>query len=205
MNRMSFDFGSVVSWLVLGVVAGLIVHMIDSREVRGGVLATSLTGVIGAILGGLISSLFFDLGVTGFNIISLLISIIGGLIFAVSQRMIMSFQDQEIPQIKPNQSSSYEPAYFTQVTPLRTDEEEKLRRNKSREKVKSGGRNAQIIDPIKVEKFLDGIDFPAHKQELLKVAVDNGADDNVVYTIEQLAEKKYQSPKEVSQELEMLD
>jgi uncharacterized membrane protein YeaQ/YmgE (transglycosylase-associated protein family) len=198
---MNFDIGAIISWLILGLVTGYVVHMIDRRDVRGGILATLITGLIGAFLGGILSSLFFGVGVTGFNFTSLVIATVGGLIFSVVQRMATSDKkDEAIPQLGADQRSTYQPAYYSDITPLNTAEEERGRR-KNPSPVKKQEREGKLVNPIQVEKFLKEVDFPADKEELIKVAIDNGADDNVIYTLEHLSDKAYDDPTMVSKEL----
>ncbi|NTW02581.1 MAG: DUF2795 domain-containing protein [Oscillochloris sp.] len=57
---------------------------------------------------------------------------------------------------------------------------------------------ADKVNPIQVQKFLKGIDYPAHKQELVKHAKKEGADDHVCATLDQLPDQKYKTPAEVS-------
>ncbi|NJK78511.1 MAG: DUF2795 domain-containing protein [Chloroflexaceae bacterium] len=55
------------------------------------------------------------------------------------------------------------------------------------------------INPIQLQKFLKGMDYPASKQELIDQARQNGADDNVLNTLQQLPDEEYQTPADVSQ------
>ncbi len=54
------------------------------------------------------------------------------------------------------------------------------------------------INPIQVEKFLKGIDYPASKDDLVKKAEQNGADEEIRSTLQQLKEDKFGSPADVS-------
>jgi hypothetical protein len=54
------------------------------------------------------------------------------------------------------------------------------------------------INPIQLEKYLKGIDYPASKVDLLKQAEKNGADEQARSTLEQLPDKSYDSPTDVS-------
>jgi len=56
-------------------------------------------------------------------------------------------------------------------------------------------------NPVQVQKFLKGIDYPADKGDLIKTAKKEGADDNVLHTLEQLPDMKYNSPNDVSQQI----
>jgi hypothetical protein len=54
------------------------------------------------------------------------------------------------------------------------------------------------VNPIQVEKFLKGVDYPARKADLIKHAQQNGADKEVQATLEQLPDQQYQTPADVS-------
>jgi Protein of unknown function (DUF2795) len=55
------------------------------------------------------------------------------------------------------------------------------------------------INPIQLEKFLKGVDYPARNADLIKKAEQNGADENVRSTLEQLPDQQFQTPADVSQ------
>jgi uncharacterized membrane protein YeaQ/YmgE (transglycosylase-associated protein family) len=88
-----FNIAAIVSWLLLGLVVGLIVHLIDPGETRGGIIGTVVTGLVGAVVGGFLANLFLGLAVTGFNLQSIIIAVIGALILTVIERIL--FRDRE--------------------------------------------------------------------------------------------------------------
>jgi hypothetical protein len=55
------------------------------------------------------------------------------------------------------------------------------------------------VNPIQVQKFLGGIDYPIGKQDLLEHARSKGADDDVMSTLEQLPFDEFNSPNDVSE------
>ena len=61
------------------------------------------------------------------------------------------------------------------------------------------------INPIQIQKFLKGVDYPASKSDLLKNAEREGADEDVRTTLERLPDKEYESPADVSQALGNID
>lgn len=61
------------------------------------------------------------------------------------------------------------------------------------------------INPIQLEKFLKGVDYPAHKTDLITQARKNGADDNVRSTLEQLPDQQFQTPADVSTAVGAID
>ena len=60
-------------------------------------------------------------------------------------------------------------------------------------------------NPIQIEKFLKGADYPASKADLLKRAQQNGADDQVRATLEQLPDQQFDSPADVSKAVGAID
>ena len=70
----------VVSWIILGLIAGFIASKIVKRTGSGMILDIFL-GMIGAAVGGLIFSGIFGMaGVTGLNIWSIIVSVIGAIV-----------------------------------------------------------------------------------------------------------------------------
>ncbi|MBN9134200.1 MAG: hypothetical protein ABS69_19750 [Nitrosomonadales bacterium SCN 54-20] len=53
-------------------------------------------------------------------------------------------------------------------------------------------------NPIQVQKFLSGMDYPANKEELMDHAKSRGADENIMHTLEQLPDEDYETPADVS-------
>lgn len=54
-------------------------------------------------------------------------------------------------------------------------------------------------NPIQVQKFLSGMDYPAGKNDIVKHAKSKGADDNIMQTLQQLPEENFETPADVSQ------
>jgi hypothetical protein len=54
-------------------------------------------------------------------------------------------------------------------------------------------------NPIQVQKFLGGIDYPASKDDIISTAEKSGTDDNVLETLRAIPEKSYDGPTAVSQ------
>jgi len=55
------------------------------------------------------------------------------------------------------------------------------------------------VNPVQVQKFLGGLDYPASKQDLVKRAEQEGADDNARSTLKQLPDEDYETPADVSE------
>ncbi len=76
----------IISWILLGLVAGALAKWIMPGDDPGGLIVTMLIGVVGAIVGGFIAGFFGFGGVDGFNIGSLLIAIGGALLLLFGYR-----------------------------------------------------------------------------------------------------------------------
>jgi hypothetical protein len=55
------------------------------------------------------------------------------------------------------------------------------------------------VNPIQLQKFLGGIDYPARKQDLLDRAKKSGADQNVMKTLKSLPRDRFNSPNDISE------
>ena len=67
---------SLLSWLVVGLVAGWIGSMIVNRRGEG-LIMDILLGVVGAFVGGYLFSLFGHPGVSGINLYSIFVAAVG--------------------------------------------------------------------------------------------------------------------------------
>jgi uncharacterized membrane protein YeaQ/YmgE (transglycosylase-associated protein family) len=78
---------SIVSWILLGLVAGTIASLIVNR--RGdSILFNLVLGIIGAMIGGSLFRLLGARGVTGMNVHSLASAAMGAVIVLVAFRII---------------------------------------------------------------------------------------------------------------------
>jgi uncharacterized membrane protein YeaQ/YmgE (transglycosylase-associated protein family) len=80
----------IVTWLVLGLVAGLIAGYL-MKGGGYGLIGDIILGILGAIVGGFLTSMFLGVDVTGFNVTSIVIAVVGaclliGISRAVSPR-----------------------------------------------------------------------------------------------------------------------
>ena len=73
-----------------------------------------------------------------------------------------------------------------------------LARAVDRERGAPGGR-AGKANPIEVQKFLEGVDYPTRKAELVREAERQGADATVRSTLERIRDEKFDSPADVSE------
>ncbi|HEV2696789.1 MAG TPA: GlsB/YeaQ/YmgE family stress response membrane protein [Terriglobales bacterium] len=70
---------SIVSWIILGLIAGFIGSKIVDRQGQGFWLDIAL-GIVGALVGGFLFSLFGASGVTGLNIYSMIVAVVGAIV-----------------------------------------------------------------------------------------------------------------------------
>lgn len=54
-------------------------------------------------------------------------------------------------------------------------------------------------NPIEVQKYLGGIDYPASKDDIVASAREAGAGDDVLDALGGIPDKQYEAPTEVSQ------
>ncbi|WP_336646110.1 DUF2795 domain-containing protein [Microbacterium sp. USHLN186] len=54
-------------------------------------------------------------------------------------------------------------------------------------------------NPIQIQKFLGGIDYPASKDDIIASARDSGADDAVLDALNGIADREYDGPTGVSE------
>ena len=69
----------VISWIVLGGIAGWIASLIVNRTGEG-LFRDILLGIVGGVIGGWIFAAAGSTGVTGFNIWSLFVAIVGAVV-----------------------------------------------------------------------------------------------------------------------------
>ncbi len=54
-------------------------------------------------------------------------------------------------------------------------------------------------NPIQIQKYLKGVDYPATREQLVENARKLGADENICASLEQLPDEDFQTPADVSQ------
>jgi uncharacterized membrane protein YeaQ/YmgE (transglycosylase-associated protein family) len=69
----------IISWIILGLIAGYIGSKIVDKQGQGLWLNMAL-GIIGALVGGFLFNMFGASGVTGLNIYSMIVAIIGSIV-----------------------------------------------------------------------------------------------------------------------------
>jgi uncharacterized membrane protein YeaQ/YmgE (transglycosylase-associated protein family) len=69
----------IITWLVLGLIAGFIASKIVNHT-GSGIIMDIVLGVIGAFVGGFLFNFFGHSGVTGFNLYSALVATLGAIV-----------------------------------------------------------------------------------------------------------------------------
>ena len=78
----------IISWIILGLIAGFIGSKIVESQGQGFWLNMAL-GIVGALVGGFLFELFGASGVTGLNIYSMIVAVVGSVVILVAYNAIM--------------------------------------------------------------------------------------------------------------------
>lgn len=78
----------ILSWILFGLIAGLIAKAIMPGKDPGGCIITVLVGIAGALLGGYIATLLGFGGLSGFDFRSLIVAILGAIVLLFIWRLI---------------------------------------------------------------------------------------------------------------------
>jgi uncharacterized membrane protein YeaQ/YmgE (transglycosylase-associated protein family) len=80
---------SILSWIIVGLIAGVVAKLIMPGRDPGGCIITMLIGVAGALLGGFLVGLFVRGDVlTGVNLTTILVAIGGAVILLLLYRLV---------------------------------------------------------------------------------------------------------------------
>ena len=78
----------IVSWILVGLLAGLLAKLLMPGDDPGGIIVTLLIGIAGAFVGGFVVSLLGGTGVTGLNVWSILVATLGAIILLAIYRLV---------------------------------------------------------------------------------------------------------------------
>ena len=78
----------IVSWIILGLIAGFIGSKILDRRGQDFWLDIAL-GIVGALVGGFLFSLLGASGVTGLNIYSMIVAVVGAIVVMLIYNTLM--------------------------------------------------------------------------------------------------------------------
>ncbi|HET7262471.1 MAG TPA: GlsB/YeaQ/YmgE family stress response membrane protein [Casimicrobiaceae bacterium] len=79
---------SLLTWIVLGLIAGFIASKIVNRRGEGMVLDIVL-GIVGAILGGWLFATFGMAGVSGVNVYSVFVAVMGAIVVLIVYHLLL--------------------------------------------------------------------------------------------------------------------
>jgi len=82
------DFLGLISWVLFGLVAGIVAKLLMPGKDPGGCIITSLIGIAGALLGGFIATALDFGGVAVWDLRSFVIAVLGAILLLVLYRMI---------------------------------------------------------------------------------------------------------------------
>ena len=82
---------SIVAWIVLGLVGGVVVGWLSGARKRD-LLASVVVGVLGAIIGGFMASVLLGLDITSIDGTTVLVAALGALVLILFQRVIPATQ-----------------------------------------------------------------------------------------------------------------
>ena len=57
------------------------------------------------------------------------------------------------------------------------------------------------INPIELQKYLKGVDYPASKDDVVKAAEKNGADDEILEALKGISDESFERPTDVTKAL----
>ena len=80
---------SIISWIIVGLIAGALGKLIMPGDDPGGIIVTILLGIVGAFVGGFVVNLFGGMGVTGLNLGSILVATLGAIILLAIYRLVV--------------------------------------------------------------------------------------------------------------------
>ena len=70
----------IVSWILVGFIAGLLAKLLVPGDDPGGLIVTTSIGIVGAVVGGILIGILGGAGATGFNVWSILVATLGAII-----------------------------------------------------------------------------------------------------------------------------
>jgi len=78
----------ILSWIVLGLIVGVLAKFVMPGKDGGGFVVTVVLGIVGAFVGGYIGSALGIGGVSGFNVPSIFVATLGAVIVLLVYRML---------------------------------------------------------------------------------------------------------------------
>jgi uncharacterized membrane protein YeaQ/YmgE (transglycosylase-associated protein family) len=82
----------IISWIVVGLIAGLLARFLLPGDDHGGLILTTLIGMAGAVVGGVLIGVLGGAGATGFNVWSILVATLGAVMLLFVYRLLTGGQ-----------------------------------------------------------------------------------------------------------------
>ena len=79
---------TILAWLVVGLIAGILAKYAVPGEGPGGLIGDLIVGIIGAIIGGWIFNAFGHAGASGINLYSILVAFVGAVVLLFIIRLL---------------------------------------------------------------------------------------------------------------------
>lgn len=77
-----FNLANFVSWIVFGLVIGLLAQLVSGNAKRSSLVTTIVLGIVGSVVGGLIGNYLFGQPPSGFNVYSFGLAVVGALLIS---------------------------------------------------------------------------------------------------------------------------
>lgn len=88
----------LLTWIILGAIAGVIAKWIMPGNDPGGFIVTILLGIAGALIGGFIASAIGLGGMEGLTIGSIIIAILGAILLLFLYRLVTGNRNKHVPR-----------------------------------------------------------------------------------------------------------
>lgn len=85
-----FEMMGLISWILMGLLAGALARFLTPGEDRMGCFFTILTGVVGAVVGGVVATFLGFGGFRGFDLYSLIVATLGAVVFLLIVKLFRS-------------------------------------------------------------------------------------------------------------------
>ena len=72
---------SILSWVIVGLIAGILAKYAVPGEGPGGIIGDIIVGIVGAVVGGWIFNAFGYAGASGINVWSIVVAFVGAVVF----------------------------------------------------------------------------------------------------------------------------
>lgn len=161
---------NIITWLLLGAVAGILVHIVDGRSSERGAFTSVAMGTLGGLLGGVAASYIFGSSLQELDLSAVVISVALAIILALAQRIVNFARPEETDTdyTPADYTSNYNPAYYSDIR---------------------AGHKSQD----QVEQILDQVEYPVSKSDLVNYAEHQNISRITLTTFESLPDEIFES------------